>query len=153
MLSLPWPFSAACLLKHRGVLDEDMPYHLRMYFLKAPDFANENPKAGETDIHQLACKSFLAVAPEGLKEKYQRIVAQAASQLAPVIEYDIPGNVAEDGSTTTTCPRIIVAFRGGSTHSYFSGISDVYRYYNMYATRKYVEPFSNGVVLFSFYLQ
>ena len=39
-----------------------------------------------------------------------------------------------------------------STHSYFTGISDVYRYYDLYAVEKFVEPFSNGVVVFGFQL-
>lgn len=128
-----------------------MPYHLRMYFLNAPDFANPNPDKGETRISQLACKSFLSVAPPEMKETYERIVNRAANQLAPVIEHDMP-KTSESERTGKRFKRLMVAFRVGSTHSYLSGISDVYRYYGMYATRKYVEPFSNGIVLFSFYL-
>ena len=40
-----------------------------------------------------------------------------------------------------------------STHSYFTGISDVYRFHSLYAVEKVVEPFSNGVVVFGFQLK
>ena len=39
-----------------------------------------------------------------------------------------------------------------STHSYFTGLSDVYRYYDLFAVEKYVEPFANGVVVYAFHL-
>jgi glutamate dehydrogenase len=42
--------------------------------------------------------------------------------------------------------------RQRGSRSFFSALSDLYHYYDLYSTRKYVEQFSNGVTILSCYL-
>jgi len=48
--------------------------------------------------------------------------------------------------------RLVVGYKRGSTHSYWSALSDIYHYFGMYTSHKYVEQFANGVVICSMYL-
>ena len=48
--------------------------------------------------------------------------------------------------------RLVIGYRQGSTKAFFSSMSDLYHYYDLYSTRKYVEQFSNGVSVMSLYL-
>eukprot|EP00052_Salpingoeca_macrocollata_P027944 m.267599 g.267599 ORF g.267599 m.267599 type:complete len:1069 (-) comp22804_c7_seq3:147-3353(-) len=143
--------------RSRGVLDggqsgnaEGSGVHLRLYFLHAPEFANPKPKPGETSLDQLGDVNFLKSTSPAIREVYQRVMAKAVGTLCPVIE--VVDNITQQpkGREET---MVMVAHHIGSTHSYFTGIPDVYRFYYFYATRKYVEPFSNGVVIFVFFLR
>lgn len=51
------------------------------------------------------------------------------------------------------CARLVIAYKRGSTHSYWSAVSDLYHFYGMYSTHKYIEQFANGVVIYSIYLK
>ena len=68
---------------------------------------------------------------------------KAVATLGPVIEVHPDFVKEQDGHSSS---MVMVAHRIGTTHSYFTGIPDVYRSHGMYATHKFVEPFSNGVV-------
>jgi glutamate dehydrogenase len=35
----------------------------------------------------------------------------------------------------------------GGTNHFFSALSDLYHFYGLYSTRKYVEHFSNGITI------
>lgn len=70
----------------------------------------------------------------------------------PVIEaFDV---VDGHGSVVTASEgkRIVIGFRQGSIEGFFSAMSDLYHYYELYSTRKYVENFSNGVTVMTLYL-
>lgn len=72
------------------------------------------------------------------------------TQSGNLIAENIPDVNAKDEDDHVA---LFIAHRVGSTHWYFTGIPDVYRYYGLYAVRKYVEPFANGIVIFAFYLR
>ncbi|KAF0685098.1 Aste57867_22972 [Aphanomyces stellatus] len=132
-----------------GVLDAKLvPSHMRLYFLQEPDFVNPTPKEGETDINQLADKHFLERAGDNLKKVYQQVLKTASNQMTPAFHTEVwlePDN--------TKMARFTVAYKAGSTHSYFSSLADVYRGHGLFSARKYAEYFSNGVVIYGFYLQ
>lgn len=46
----------------------------------------------------------------------------------------------------------MIGYKQKTTQGFFSGLSDLYHYYDLYSTRKYVEQFSNGVSIISLYL-
>jgi hypothetical protein len=73
----------------------------------------------------------------------QRVLAASVGTLGPVFEA-LPDFVTESDGLPSSV--VMVAHRIGTTHSYFTGIPDVYRSHGMYATQKFVEPFSNNVV-------
>jgi glutamate dehydrogenase len=132
-----------------GVLDpEVVPSHVRMYFLQKPDFVNPTPAEGETDINQVADKTFLLRAGDRLKTVYQQVISEAADKMTPAFHTEVW--TEEDN---TKMARLTIAYKNGATHSYFSSIADVYRQHGLFSARKYVEFFSNGIVVYGFYLQ
>jgi len=48
--------------------------------------------------------------------------------------------------------RVVIGYRMGTTRSYFSALSDLYHFYGLFSSRKYVEQFSNGVTVITLYL-
>lgn len=127
-----------------GNVSDESNIRLRMYFLSAPNFVN--PKAGEqsTDLSQISSQDFINNTLPQTLERYQRLIRHAINSLGPVIE------VSEKPDTKET--RIMVAYRRGVTHSYFSAISDVLNSYQIHSNRKYIEHFANGLVVYSIYV-
>jgi glutamate dehydrogenase len=48
--------------------------------------------------------------------------------------------------------RVVIGYRMGTTNNFFSAFSDLYHFYGLFSSRKYVEHFSNGVTIISVYL-
>ena len=118
---------------------------LRCYFVYQCDFVNPNPSEGESDINQIGDKRFLQKATKNTKEIYQQAIEIAIERTGPVIEYfDIEGSRAK---------RLVIAYKQGSALGLFSALSDLYHYYGLTTSRKYVEQFSNGYTAMSLYLQ
>lgn len=140
------PFRTQCYRTTDSI--DDSGAHLRLYFLQQAEFVNAAPAAGETDINQLGDKTFLENSTAELRSYYQTVVSEASLRLGPSIRVFNP---ASDGAHPGQF-MLLVGFKAGSTHSYFTGISDVYRYYDLFAIEKYVEPFANGVVVYAFHL-
>lgn len=133
-----------------GVLDDKHKNHLRLYLLRAPKFASTSPSETETDIKLVGDSEFLAKTDPALLAVYQRVLTASVGTLGPVVEV-LPDFVKENDGLSSSV--VMVAHRIGTTHSYFTGIPDVYRSHGMYATQKFVEPFSNNVVIFTFLLR
>ncbi len=123
---------------------DDRGTRLRFYFLSPPDFVNPYADPQETDIEKIASKIFLKVTPETTIQRYQNLLNLAVDRLGPVID--------TSDKPATNEKRLMIAFRRNSTHSYFSAISDLLNYYGLHSNRKYIEHFSNGIVIFSIYV-
>lgn len=120
------------------------PQNLRCYFVYKCNFLNENPGTHEIDMSKISDRAFFEKATERTKSYYQSIIAQVVKRTGPVIElYEVDG---------TRERRLIIGYRQDSTPGYFSALSDLYHYYGLTSTRKYVEQFSNGVTVASIYL-
>ncbi|KAJ3464069.1 hypothetical protein MRS44_008855 [Fusarium solani] len=105
--------------------------------------AQTDPK--ETNLEKIADQGFLQKATANTKQIYQDIIELAVGRAGPVIEvFDI-----ED----TDEKRMVVAFRSRSAHGLFSALSDLYHYYGVTSSRKYLEQFSNGITVMSVYLR
>jgi glutamate dehydrogenase len=118
---------------------------LRCYFVYQCEFANPNPGPNEYDIEKIGDKRFLQKATQNTKEIYQQAIEVAIGRTGPFIEYfDIAGSRHK---------RLVVAFKQGSALGFFSALSDLYHYYGLTTSRKYVEQFSNGYTAMSLYLQ
>lgn len=132
-----------------GMLDPAVvPYHVRLYFLQKPDFVDPNAGEHESDLNKVADKTFLTRAGDRLKEVYQECMLKAMSQMTPAFHTEVWQE--PDGLKMA---RLTVAYKSGSTHSYFTAIADVYRQHGLFTQRKYAEFFSNGMVIYTFYLQ
>lgn len=134
--------------RSQGVLDESSRAHLRLYLAQAPDYANPEPSEDERSLEQLGCVSFLRSVSDERREVYQSIMDELVGQLGPVIRVVIGDDEGGDIDA-----MIYIGFHSASTHSYFTGVSDVYRFYNFFAESKLVESFSNGALIFMFTLR
>lgn len=110
------------------------------------DFPCANPTPEEArDITKVSDRTFLSKASANTLEVYARIMQQVLECTGPVIEaFDVEGAAKEK--------RIVIGYRQGSIEHFFSSMSDLYHYYDLYSTRKYVENFSNGVTVMTLYL-
>lgn len=118
---------------------------LRCYFVYQCEFANPNPSQDETRIEQIGEKRFLLKATKNTMEIYQQLIEAAVTRTGPVIEY-----FEMDGSREK---RLVIAYKQGSALGLFSALSDLYHYYGLTSSRKYVEQFSNGYTVMSIYLR
>jgi glutamate dehydrogenase len=118
---------------------------MRCYFVYQCEFVDSKPSATETRLEVIADRMFLAKATKNTKQIYQEIIELAAARTGPVIEvFDIEGSNEK---------RLVVAFRRKTAQGMFSALSDLYHYYGVTSTRKYVEQFSNGICVICVYLK
>ena len=118
---------------------------LRCYFVYKCHFANPNPSQEETNLDTIGEKRFLQKATPNTKAIYQEIMENVVSRTGPVIEmFEIQGSREK---------RLVIAYRQGSAMGIFSALSDLYHYYGVTSSRKYVEQFSNGITIMSIYLR
>lgn len=131
--------------RSQSLLPGDQEQQLRCYFVYQCEFEDSNPSLNETSIEKIGEKRFLQKATKNTKEIYQQLLDKAVQRTGPVIEYfDIEG-VNEK--------RLVVAYKQGSALGLFSALSDLYHYYGLTSSRKYVEQFSNGYTVMSVYLK
>lgn len=118
---------------------------MRCYFVAKCDFVVAKPDAEqERDIRCISDKTFLSKASEHTLKVYQNVIRRVLERTGLVIEmYEVEGSREK---------RLVIGYRQRTTQSFFSALSDLYHYYNLYSTRKYVEQFSNGVTVVSLYL-
>ncbi len=118
---------------------------LRCYFVYQCQFVDPHADPEETRLHVIADRMFLAKATNNTKQVYQEIIEMAVKRTGPVIEvFDIEGSQEK---------RLVMAFRSRTARGIFSGLSDLYHYYGVTSSRKYVEQFSNGITVMSIYLR
>jgi glutamate dehydrogenase len=120
---------------------------LRCYFVYqcvfGTDPATVDPK--ETNLELISDKGFWAKATTNTKQVYQDIINLAVDRTGPVIEvFDMEGYAEK---------RLVVAFRSRTARGLFSALSDLYHYYGVTSSRKYVEQFANGITVMSVYLR
>lgn len=122
-----------------SALPDNKDQQLRCYFVYKCQFANPNPGREATDIEQIGEQTFLQKATTNTKQLYQDIIENAVTRSGPVIEmFEIEGSREK---------RLVVAYRQGSAMGIFSALSDLYHYYGVTSSRKYVEQFSNGITV------
>ncbi|KAI1378371.1 NAD-specific glutamate dehydrogenase [Hypoxylon crocopeplum] len=118
---------------------------LRCYFVYQCQFVDPNPEPDETRLEIISDRMFLTKATKNTKQIYDDIIKLAVARTGPVIEvFDIEGSEEK---------RLVVAFRSRTARGIFSALSDLYHYYGVTSTRKYVEQFSNGITVMSIYLK
>ncbi|KAJ3395003.1 NAD-dependent glutamate dehydrogenase [Entophlyctis sp. JEL0112] len=131
--------------RSQGTVSSSISTQLRTYFVRKCEFVNPNPTGSdEADIRQISDKSFLEKATANTLEIYLKIIKQVLLRTGPVLElFDVPNSREK---------RLIIGYRHRTTQSLLSAMSDLYHFYELYSTRKYVEQFSNGVTIMTLYL-
>jgi glutamate dehydrogenase len=139
----PHGFRLACYRSAGGV-SPTSPTRLRMYFLSKPEYPDVAPTPGaEINLEKISDIHFWERSSRTTKDIYLQVLKEVLKSLGPVIKY-IP--------ETDKGGRLVIGYRRGSTHSYWSSLSDLYHFFGMYTTHKYVEQFSNDVTICSMYL-
>lgn len=130
--------------RSHGIVSEKHDTQLRCYFLQRCKFPSTQPPTCSFSIESVADRSFLEKATPATLSLYNRLIREVGKRCGPVIEvYD------------TDCSwekRLVIAYKTASTSGFFSSLSDLYHFYGLYSTRKYVEQFSNGTTIMSLYL-
>lgn len=128
-----------------NALPENPTESLRCYFIYQCKFNNPSANPDETDIEQIGEQKFLQKATKNTKAIYSEVIRHAVARTGPVIEtFDMEG---------TREKRVVIAYRQGSAMGVFSALSDLYHYYGVTSSRKYIEQFSNGITIISLYLK
>jgi glutamate dehydrogenase len=118
---------------------------MRCYFVYQCQFVEPNPGPQETSLHIIGDRTFLAKATQNTLQIYQEILDLAVSRTGPVIQaFDVEGSHEK---------RLVVAYRQRTAPGIFSALSDLYHYYGVISSRKYLEQFSNGITVMSMYLK
>lgn len=123
----------------------DSKASLRCYFVYQCQFVEPKADPDETRLEVISDRMFLAKATDNTKQMYREIIEVAVSRTGPVIEVFDHGDSQEK--------RLVVAFRSRTARGMFSALSDLYHYYGVTSSRKYVEQFSNGITVMSIYLR
>ncbi|KAI8053760.1 Glutamate/Leucine/Phenylalanine/Valine dehydrogenase-domain-containing protein [Syncephalis plumigaleata] len=128
-----------------GTVSSSFDAQLRCYFVAKCDFVQPTPSPEEeSDIRLVSDRGFLSKATENTLEVYQKVINNVLARTGPVIEvFNIEGSREK---------RLVIGYRQRSTQHFFSAMSDLYHYYDLYSSRKYVEQFSNGVTIMCLYL-
>jgi len=112
---------------------------LSFFFVFFPDPGNN------TDIWKVATGNFLREKAVMSRNRYAATLETASKTLAPVIKVDKATMAGEELILT-------VAYKSGSTHSFFSTTTLVLARFGVSTIRKYIETFSNGITIYSLHL-
>ncbi len=130
-----------------GSVSAQSQQQLRCYFLAKCNFVEPRPAPDSpsyADIRAVSDKTFLTKASDNTLDIYQSIMDEVLRRQGPVIEmFEVEGSRER---------RIVIGYRMGTTNSFFSALSDLYHFYGLFSSRKYVEQFSNNVTIISIYL-
>ncbi|KAG1822705.1 NAD-specific glutamate dehydrogenase [Suillus subaureus] len=131
-----------------GSISATASQQLRCYFITKCNFPSLPPPStrtdGLTDIRTVSDTAFLEKASPHTLEVYQKIMWQVESRYGPVMEvFEVEG---------TRERRLVIGYKMGGTSRFFSALSNLYHFYQLYSARKYVEQFSNGITIISLYL-
>ncbi|KAJ3063213.1 NAD-dependent glutamate dehydrogenase [Podochytrium sp. JEL0797] len=131
--------------RSQGTVSSSISTQLRTYFVRKCNFVNPNPTGNAlTDMRQISDKSFLEKATDNTLDIYLSIIKHVLVRTGPVLElFDVPNSREK---------RLIIGYKHKTTQNFLSAMSDLYHFYELYSTRKYVEQFSNGVTIMTLYL-
>jgi len=138
-----------------GSISAQTKKQIRCYFVTKCNFVNPNPSLEEMrDVRVCGDKTFLEKVTDNTLDIYQGVVEAVLersgtcygvlSDVGPVIEmFELEG---------TRERRLVIGYRQLTSTSFFSSLSDLYHFYGLTSSRKYVEQFSNGITVISIYL-
>jgi len=121
----------------------DLESHFRSYFAARPEYVVPDAPPIETDIQKVAAKQFLEMTTQEARDRYQKILEKSISWNQPFI--DVTDPVRDE-------IRFMISVPQSGSYRFLSGISDIINYYGLVSKHKYAEPFSNGRLIISIYL-
>jgi glutamate dehydrogenase len=121
----------------------DLESHFRSYFVTRPLFPKADVPSTDDDIHNVAAREFIETTTTEARERYQRVLRESLGMSQPYIEFTDP--VRDE-------IRIMVSIPRAGSYRFLSGISDIINNYGQVSKHKYAEPFANGRLIISIYL-
>jgi glutamate dehydrogenase len=121
--------------RSQGTVSSSLSTQLRCYFIQKCQFVKPDPTPEEeTNIRLISDKNFLEKATENTLEIYLNVIKQVLVRTGPVIEmFDVPNSREK---------RLVIGYKQKTTQSFFSALSDLYHFYELYSTRKYVGEYT-----------
>lgn len=119
-------------------------YPLRFYNVSRPRFGRAAASRGGFTFKEAANRDFLANSPPVTIERYRRLWSELRGRNVPLIRFS---ELPEQGET-----RIMVGLEGEAAPGFFTNSTFILKKYQIHINRCYVEPFADGIVIFSFYL-
>ena len=117
--------------------------HFRSYFVEKPEYVAPNASPMEEDIKKVAAKQFLESTTQEAIDRYQNVLSESLTWIQPYI--DVTDNIRDE-------IRFMISIPLSQSLHFLSGISDIINYYGLVSKHKYAEPFSNGKLIISIYL-
>jgi glutamate dehydrogenase len=115
---------------------------LRLYFVSPPRFHDPSNKSADFKTNMNI--DFLETSSKEALSRYQKVYEASRDVLYPYVE------ISEKANTSET--RIMVSLPPNSSEDFLSKFSEVMTNYDLFTTRKYVEPMRDGRRIFTFYL-
>jgi len=115
----------------------------RTYFVERPEYPEPEPAPQEADIHKVASKQFLAMSTKGVIDRYQGVLSRSLGLEGPHVE------VSETKADET---RIMISIPASGGYRFISGVSDIINHYGLFSLYKFLEPFSNGRLIHTVYV-
>lgn len=129
-----------------GTVGPHSKNHLRMFVIEPAQYAvsPDEIDEAECDIEKICDRRFLSEATPNTLELFRRVVKEAATSLGPTIfvsEGTLPGEI-----------RLMMAYRHGATHSFFTSTTALYHSRSLFSNRKYVETLANNLSVHTLFL-
>lgn len=121
----------------------ELASHFRSYFVAKPVYALPDAPPDEDDINKVGARQFIETTTQEARDRYQRILKESLHMTQPHI--DVTDKVRNE-------IRIMVSVPMAGGYRFLSGISDIINSYGLVSIHKYAEPFSNGRLVISVYL-
>ena len=115
----------------------------RTYFVERPEYPEPEPAPQEDDIHKVATKQFLAMSTKPVLDRYQGVLSRSLGSGRPYVE-------ASDTKADET--RIMISIPASGGYRFISGVSDIINHYGLFSVYKFLEPFSNGRLIHTVYV-
>ena len=120
-----------------------LAYPLRFYNVSRPRFIPV-PAGRELTFEEAAGRGFLENSPRVTIERYRRLWIELRGRSVPLIRFS---ELPRQNET-----RIMVGLKRDIAPGFFTNSTFILKKYQLHINRYYVEPFSDGTVIFSFYL-
>ena len=118
-------------------------YPLRFYLITQPHFPPQ-PVKTEATFEEAASREFMATSPRKTIDRYRRIWKNIQGCDVPRISFS---ELPRQGET-----RIKVGMGRDAARGFFTNYTFIMKKHRAHINREYVEPFADGTVIFSFYL-
>lgn len=117
---------------------------LSMYIVQSAPYVEPKVADDETNIWHVASGTFLRNKSLEIRSRYQETIRDAVGKLEPIFKVY---HQTKDGTTP-----VILTIRHSQKASFLQRFTEVLKFHQLNCSKKFIETFSNGIVVYSFYL-